>query len=102
MPTCTTWRQLAHSNHEVLEMLATDTAADVTSEREQLIQLAATVMHAGTQGGVSLEIPLDVQVSQQDPQSLMMTLTYVAQGTHGLAARMAARRRSVIRAAAAV
>jgi hypothetical protein len=102
MPTHTTWRTVPDSNQEVLEMLATDTAAGTTHARDQLIQWAATVMHAGTQGGVSVEIPLEVQVSQEGELSLKMVLTYVAQCTHGLAARMARRRRSVIRAAAAV
>jgi hypothetical protein len=101
MPTSTTWRKLPNSNVEVLEMVATNSSSSITYARDQLIQLAATLMHTGTQGGYNVEIPLDLEVSQESDRSIKMVVTYVAQNSKGLVARMATRRRMLIEAAAA-
>lgn len=98
MPTSTAWRQLPKSNQEILEIVASDATQDTTCEREHLIQMAATVMAAGTQPDGCVEIPLSVEVTQEGDLALKMTLSYMAQPAPGMAARMAARRRQILRA----
>ena len=101
MPTSTAWRMLPDRNQEILEIVATDATPGSTYVREQLIQMAATIMEAGAQGGSNVEVPLNVEVTRESDTSLKMTLVYVAQAAGGLAGRMADRRREILQAAAA-
>jgi hypothetical protein len=99
MPTTTTWRSVNGLKQEVLEMVATDITPGSTLVREQLIVMAATIMENATEAVNGLEVPLSVEVSQENERAVKMTIFYTAQDATKLASRMARRRRQLMQAA---
>lgn len=96
MPTSTTWYINKEQTQEILEVVATDAHELNTVAREQLIQMAATIMEQSSLDRTTLDVPESVEVTQPGSRSLKMVVSYPSQGKHNLVSRMVDRRRAIL------
>lgn len=101
MPTRTSWYINKDNTQEILEVVATDAHDGITEAREQLINMAATIMQHGSNPQGMMEVPLGIEVTQPGSRSLKMVVAYKSQGKHNLSSRMIDRRRVFVHLAAA-